>query len=116
MPVNAPCDAAVEPIVVPALNTKFEFKGELFPRSSTIVIPGKTLEPKLLMPTDAGENGWPIVLYIFSRLNPNTSVTLRFGRMDCVFVRDATWLPASRCCENPSTAEYPNGAVVGSCW
>jgi hypothetical protein len=38
------------------------FAEELFPRSSTIVIPGKTLEAKALMPMDAGEKGWAIVL------------------------------------------------------
>jgi hypothetical protein len=62
MPVNAPCDAAVEPIVVPALNTKLVFNGDSFPRSSTIVMPGKTFEPKALMPAAAGVKGWPIVL------------------------------------------------------
>src|SRR6202140_3178459 len=97
MPVKAPCEAAVEPIVVPALNTKPEFSGELFPRSSTMVMPGKTLEPKLLMPTDCGLKGCPMELYTFSRMKPNTSEMLRLGRMDCVFVMEATWLPASRC-------------------
>jgi hypothetical protein len=35
---------------IPALKTKFVFNGELFPKLSTIVIPGKTVEPKALMP------------------------------------------------------------------
>src|ERR1700722_13440414 len=42
MPVNAPWEAAVEPIFVPALKTKLLFRGESFPRLSTIVMPGKT--------------------------------------------------------------------------
>ena len=62
MPVKAPCDAAVEPMFRPALNTALEFKGEALPRSSTIVIPGKAEEPKALMPTDWGVKGWASVL------------------------------------------------------
>ena len=62
MPVKAPCEAAVEPMFVPALKTKLVLSGESFPRSSTIVIPGKTVEPNVLMPTDCGVKGWAIVL------------------------------------------------------
>src|ERR1700722_10178915 len=99
MPVKAPWEAPVEPIFIPALKTGHGtaveqppvFNGESFPKLSTIVIPGKTEDPNVpVRPTDWGLKGWAMVLKTFSRMKPNTSVTLKFGRMVCVLVIEAT--------------------------
>jgi hypothetical protein len=47
--------------------------------------------------------GWSSVLYAFSRINPKTSVTLRLDFTICVWLREITWLPASRCCAKPAS-------------
>ena len=53
-PVKAPWEAAVDPIFIPALNTKLLLNGELLPMLSTIVMPGNTFEPNALIPTCPG--------------------------------------------------------------
>src|ERR1700686_3432950 len=62
IPVNAPCDAAVPPMFKPALKTKLVLAAAEFPKSSTMVMPGKTEDPNALMFIAAGVKGWPMVL------------------------------------------------------
>ena len=84
----------------------------LKPAGQSIVIPGKMGDPKLLIVQSswvapvrftqsfvnwAIVNGWSIVLKAFSRINPKVSLTLRLDFTICVWEREITWLPASRC-------------------
>ncbi len=56
-PVNAPWELAPSPIFVPALKTKLVIVlgGRGFPRSSTMVMPGKKVEPNVLIVQSAAD-------------------------------------------------------------
>jgi len=47
------------PDIRPRIETKLVLAGELFPKSSTIVIPGKTEDPNALIPTACGVKSLP---------------------------------------------------------